>query len=132
MTDTVLIVDDEESVRRTFQEWLASAGPDVRVFAVADAEAALLVARDHPIDLAVLDWNLESGSNGLQLLEDLVEFHPDLVAILVTAYHLLAHKTTYREPGADYYECRHADRVRHRAIQALERQGYRVTIEPAA
>jgi len=53
-------------------------------------------------------------------------------AILVTAYHLLAHKTTYREPGADYYERRHADRVRHRAIQALERQGYRVTIEPAA
>src|SRR2546425_9293598 len=53
-------------------------------------------------------------------------------AMLVTTYHLLARKTTYREPGADYYERRHADRVRHRAIQALERQGYRVTIEPAA
>jgi transposase len=53
-------------------------------------------------------------------------------AILVTAYHLLAHKTTYREPGADYYERRHAARARHRAIQALERQGYRVTLEPAA
>ena len=26
MTDTILIVDDEESVRRTFQEWLASVG----------------------------------------------------------------------------------------------------------
>src|SRR5437667_23749 len=25
--DTVLIVDDEESVRRTFQEWLAGSGP---------------------------------------------------------------------------------------------------------
>jgi transposase len=53
-------------------------------------------------------------------------------AILVTAYHILAHKTTYREPGADYYERRHADRARHRAIQALERQGYRVTLEPPA
>jgi hypothetical protein len=34
--------------------------------------------------------------------------------------------------GADYYDRRHAERVRHRAIQTLERQGYRVTLEPAA
>src|SRR6476619_819032 len=86
MSETVLIVDDEESVRRTFQEWLTGSGLNVRVFAVPDAEAALLVANDHPIDLAVLDWNLGSGSDGLRLLEDLVEFHPDLVAILVTGF----------------------------------------------
>ena len=53
-------------------------------------------------------------------------------AILVTAYHLLARKTTYQDPGADYYDRRHAERVRHRAIHTLERQGYRVTLEPAA
>ena len=53
-------------------------------------------------------------------------------AILVTAYHLLARKTTYDEPGRDYYERRHAERVRHRAVQLLERQGYRVVLEPAA
>jgi transposase len=53
-------------------------------------------------------------------------------AILVTAYHLLARKTVYREAGVDYYERRHAERVKHRAIQALERQGYRVVLEPAA
>jgi len=53
-------------------------------------------------------------------------------AMLVTAYHLLARKTTYHDPGADYYEHRHADRVRHRAVQLLERQGYRVILEPAA
>ena len=50
-------------------------------------------------------------------------------AILVTAYHLLARQTTYHEPGADYY--RHAERIRRRAIQSLERQGYRVILEPA-
>src|SRR5919109_1035550 len=91
MTETVLIVDDEDTVRRTFQEWLADSKLPVRVFAVADAEAALLVANEHPIDLAVLDWNLGSGSDGLRLLEDLVEFHPDVVAILVTGY---AHQAT--------------------------------------
>src|SRR5436305_13322296 len=86
MAETILIVDDEEPVRRTFQDWLAGSGLDVEVFAAADAEAALLVANERPIDLAILDWNLGSGSDGLQLLEDLVEFHPDLVAILVTGY----------------------------------------------
>jgi hypothetical protein len=32
----------------------------------------------------------------------------------------------------DNYYRRHADRVRRRAIQTLERQGYRVTLELAA
>src|SRR6187549_2808055 len=91
MTDAVLIVDDEEPVRRTFEEWLRGSGLGVRVFAAADAEAALTIANQVPIDLAVLDWNLGSGSDGLQLLEDLVEFHPDIVAILVTGY---AHQAT--------------------------------------
>ena len=53
-------------------------------------------------------------------------------AMLVAAYHLLARQTTYQDPGADYYDRRHVERVRHRAIQTLERQGYRVTLEPAA
>jgi transposase len=53
-------------------------------------------------------------------------------AILVTAYHLLARQTPYQDPGPDYYDRRHAERVRHRAIQTLERQGYRVTLEPVA
>jgi len=53
-------------------------------------------------------------------------------AILVIAYHLLARRTTYQDPGADHDDRRHAERVRRPAIQALERQGYRVTLEPAA
>ncbi|MBY0461009.1 MAG: response regulator [Gemmataceae bacterium] len=91
MTDTVLIVDDEESVRRTFREWLTAAMPEARVFAVADSESALRIANENPVDLAVLDWNLGSGSDGLRLLEDLVEFRPDIVAILITGF---AHQAT--------------------------------------
>lgn len=91
MAETVLIVDDEEPVRRTFRDWLSQAGWGLNVVAMADAEAALKYAQTHSVDLAVLDWNLGMGSDGLQLLEDLVEFHPDLVAIMVTGF---AHQAT--------------------------------------
>ena len=53
-------------------------------------------------------------------------------AILISAYHVLARQIPYRDLGPDYYDYRHADRVRRRAIATLERQGYRVTLEPAA
>jgi transposase len=53
-------------------------------------------------------------------------------AILVAAYHLLARQVPFRELGPDYYDRRHAERAKHRAIQTLERQGFRVVLEPAA
>ena len=52
--------------------------------------------------------------------------------MLVAAHHLIARNTTYHDPGAGYYDRRHTERARRRAIQALERQGYRMTLEPAA
>jgi len=91
MSETILIVDDEEPVRRTFQDWLAHSGIDCRVLVASDSESALKQANQQPIDLAILDWNLGSGSDGLQLLEDLSLFHPDVVAILVTGF---AHQAT--------------------------------------
>jgi ActR/RegA family two-component response regulator len=90
MTDTILIVDDEEPVRRTFAEWLVAL-PDCRVLVAADAEEALRHANKSAVDLAVLDWNLGAGNDGLRLLEDLSVFQPDIVAILVTGY---AHQAT--------------------------------------
>ncbi len=52
--------------------------------------------------------------------------------MLIIAYHLVARQVPYQEPGPDYYDRRHAERAKRRAIQALERQGYRVVLEPAA
>ncbi|HXJ79316.1 MAG TPA: IS110 family transposase, partial [Candidatus Methylomirabilis sp.] len=53
-------------------------------------------------------------------------------AILRVAYHVLLDHHPYRDLGLDYYDRRHAQRVTRRAIQTLERQGYRVVLEPAA
>ena len=45
---------------------------------------------------------------------------------------MLTYQTTYRELGADYYDRQHTERATRRAVQALERQGYRVTLERVA
>ena len=53
-------------------------------------------------------------------------------AMLRAVYHVLADGTPYRDPGPDYYDRRHAHRVTRRAVELLERQGYRVVLDPAA
>ena len=121
MTDTVLIVDDEDGVRRTFQEWLAAL-PDVTVLAAADAGAALRLANEHPIDLAVLDWNLGSGSDGLRLLEDLAEFRPDVVAILVTGFANQATPLDALRMGVRDYFDKNQDLNRDTFVAAVRKQ----------
>lgn len=126
MAETILIVDDEESVRRTMYEWLAASGTGCEVHAVASAEAALLFASQKPIDLAILDWNLGSGSDGLQLLEDLVEFHPDIVAILVTGF---AHQATPLDAlrmGVRDYLDKNQDLNRETFLKAVRKQLARI------
>src|SRR5437660_6873313 len=90
-SETILLVDDEEPIRKTFREWLEGSGLPCRILTAADAEAALVLANRETIDLAVLDWNLGAGNDGLHLLEDLYLFNPDVVAILVTGF---AHQAT--------------------------------------
>ena len=91
MSDTILIVDDEESVRRTFQEWLASSGLGARVLAAADAETALRSPTSTLSTSRSSTGTSVRAAMALRLLEDLVEFRPDVVAILVTGF---AHQAT--------------------------------------
>jgi two-component system nitrogen regulation response regulator NtrX len=120
--DTILIVEDEVSVRTTLREWLTGSQWPVTVLDAGDAAGALELARRQSIDLAILDWNLGAGLNGLQLLEDLHEFQRELVAILVTGY---AHKATpldaLRLGVRDYLDKSH-DLTRDSFLAAVRKQ----------
>jgi ActR/RegA family two-component response regulator len=124
--ETILIVEDEESVRRTFREWLESANLSCDVLTAADAESALVQANQRLIDLAILDWNLGAGNDGLQLLEDLAVFNPDVVAILVTGF---AHQATplhaMRMGVRDYLD-KNQDLDRTTFLTAVNRQLERI------
>lgn len=126
MSETILIVDDEEPVRRTFREWLESVGLECRILSAADAEAALVLANEQTIDLAILDWNLGAGHDGLQLLEDLYLFNPDVVAIMITGY---AHQATPLDAmrmGVRDYLDKNQDLDRDKFLSAVRKQLERI------
>src|SRR5437773_9887774 len=120
--ETILIVDDEESVRKTFREWLEGAGFQCRILTAADAETALVKANEHTIDLAILDWNLGAGNDGLRLLEDLYLFNPDVVAIMVTGFANQATPLDAMRMGVRDYLDKNQDLNRESFLAAVRRQ----------
>lgn len=120
--ETILIVDDEETVRRTFRDWLTGAGLSTRILTAADAEAALQLANENPIDLAILDWALGAGDDGLQLLQDLYAFHPDVVAIMITGYANQATPLDAMRMGVRDYLDKNQDLSRETFLNAVRKQ----------
>ena len=120
--ETVLVVDDEEPVRRTFREWLEGANLGCRVLTAGDAATALQLADRQPIDLAILDWNLGAGNDGLQLLEDLTLFSPDVVAIMITGYANQATPLMAMRCGVRDYLDKNQDLDRTTFLSAVRRQ----------
>src|SRR5436309_13876346 len=121
-TETILIVDDEEPVRRTFREWLDEAGLQCTILAAPDAEVALQLANQHTIDLAILDWALGAGDDGLQLLQDLYAFNPDVVAIMVTGFANQATPLDAMRMGVRDYLDKNQDLNRESFLAAVRRQ----------
>lgn len=120
--DVVLVVEDESAVLKTFVEWLDGGNLGVRVITAADANSALQIASNNSIDLAILDWNLGAGLNGLDLLEDIFLFQPDVVAILVTGYANQATPLHAMKIGVRDYLDKTRDLTREKFLESVSRQ----------
>jgi PAS domain S-box-containing protein len=80
---TILIVDDEETVRSILGDFLLSAG--YKTIAVPDGETALrLCAQDH-IETVLLDYMLP-GMNGIETLGAIKKAVPEVPVIIMTGY----------------------------------------------
>ena len=83
MSAQVIVVDDEAAIREAVQQWLELSGFEVRACASA-SEALALVDRDFP-GIVVSDVRMP-GTDGLQLLDKLLQIDSDLPVILVTGH----------------------------------------------
>ncbi len=80
-----VIVDDHELLRNGTRGILEGAEGFTVVGEAADAEAAYLVVGDAAPDLVIADIRLPT-SNGIELAARLVDDHPGLVVVILSAY----------------------------------------------
>ncbi|MBI3610015.1 MAG: response regulator [Nitrospirae bacterium] len=84
MTDeTILIVDDEEHIRRLCSEILQR--KSYQTVAVAGAQEAIEIARSQPFDLLLTDISMP-GMDGLELLRAMKEIQKEIAVVIITGY----------------------------------------------
>ena len=80
----ILLVDDEESIRKLLSRMLESSY-DVEVAPDGDAALRLLREPDAHYDLLISDLNMP-GMDGLTLIREAQRINPTLTAIVITGY----------------------------------------------
>jgi CheY-like chemotaxis protein len=83
--ETVLVVDDEESVRLLVHEVLDDLGYEV-LEAEHGAAGLRILDSDRRVDLLVTDVGLPGGMNGRQLADAALVKRPDLKVLFITGY----------------------------------------------
>ncbi len=78
----VLVVDDEEAIRFVFRKFLGDAGCDV-IVASHKIDAMTMLASNE-FDVAVVDYLLPDGYNGIELLKKIRQNQPFCEVILIS------------------------------------------------
>jgi two-component system, NtrC family, response regulator AlgB len=96
----VLVVDDEESIRKMLRICLEGAGYDVAL--APSGEAAVAAAKRAPPDLALVDLRL-GGMDGIAVARALAQDVPTTSVVLMTAYATIDNAVDAMRAGAIDY-----------------------------
>ena len=80
---SILIVDDEDSVRDSLYNWFIEDG--YRVECAEDARKALSLLESNEFDIILADIKMP-GMDGLEMLKRIKSLHKDSVVIMMTAF----------------------------------------------
>ncbi|HEX9165421.1 MAG TPA: sigma-54 dependent transcriptional regulator, partial [Gemmatimonadales bacterium] len=100
MTERILVVDDDASIRETFRHHLAGQG--YQVATAGDATEAIAQVRTFDPALVITDVRMPRLS-GLELLEQLKQARPELDVIVITAHQDMATAIGAMKAGAYDY-----------------------------
>jgi DNA-binding NarL/FixJ family response regulator len=81
----VMLVEDDEFTRSTLRSALVAQGLEI-VHDAGTVKAGLEAAKSLRPDVAVLDYNLGKGPNGIDLANQLRKFQPSIGIVLLTAF----------------------------------------------
>jgi putative two-component system response regulator len=117
---TLLVVDDEEAIRKSMRKYLTLQGYEVAV--AASGEEALAVMGRQKIAGMLLDVNLP-GINGVDLVPRVLELEPDAAILMLTAVNDATSAALCMQRGALDYLLKPVD-LTHlgRAVQSALKQ----------
>jgi two-component system response regulator (stage 0 sporulation protein F) len=101
---TILVVDDEDPIRRLIELELKEDGYEV--LTAANAQDALKLVQTEPLDLVILDIRMP-GMDGLEALPRILGLKEGLKVILNTAYS--QYQESFMSWAADAYIIKSAD-----------------------
>jgi DNA-binding NtrC family response regulator len=96
----ILVVDDDESLRRVTQVQLQQTGYEVT--AASDGNEALAVLERFPADLVITDLKMP-GMSGLELLKRIRSAYSEIVIIMATAFGTIENAVEAMRAGAYDY-----------------------------
>jgi DNA-binding NtrC family response regulator len=119
--ERILIVDDEEGLRRLLVRVLTKAGYEAT--AVSGGGEALRQVAGEPFDLVITDIKMPE-MDGLHLLRELKAFDPSLPIIVMTAYGTVENAVQALRAGAYDYVAKpfEIDELKLTVAKALERE----------
>jgi two-component system nitrogen regulation response regulator NtrX len=81
---TVLIIDDEESIRKTMTGVLADEGYEIAT--AASGQEGLDLLQEAQPSIVMLDISMEPGIDGIETLRRIKELRPELPVIMITGH----------------------------------------------
>lgn len=97
---SVLVVEDEEIIRTSLQEFLLSEGYEVQV--AASVAEAIQHVKQADFSVAVCDVQLPDG-DGVNLLRRMHQYNPNLFVLIITAYATVENSVEAFKAGAFDY-----------------------------
>lgn len=97
----ILIVDDEEGIRKGLQRLFEKNG--FTVYTADLPEQAEIILGEILIHAALLDIRLKGGDSGIELLKKIREIDPDIAVIMITGYGTIESAVECMKYGASDY-----------------------------
>lgn len=114
----VLIVDDHAIIREGLQQLLADKFPEARFAQAVNAHQALVLLRESPWDVMVLDITMP-GRSGLDILHEIKDIQPKIKVLVLTMHPENLYAMRVLKLGASGYLTK--ERASKEIIQAVEK-----------
>ncbi len=131
MNMNILVVDDNEVVRRELSEWLIRNGNEVK--SVESGEKALEMAKKSDFNLMLIDLKMP-GMDGIEVVKSIKSIKPHTQAIMITGYGSIDSAVEAMKLGFSDYICKPFEAAKLKSVlediaKKIEKENNRKKLE---